>query len=591
MLSSIKDYLKKNNHKIDIDTIAELLSEAGLDTADANNEHEFDEILEDLASHGAIISGYNDDAEGIEGADYINNYIPTVAYKKVIKRIEEDYKDKNNIDQDTLYKLCRSAVSSSVGLGELSDEMIDDIAKDVFLKVYDDKDKNMNEETYDKNDAYENALQDAYENLDLYLLEIIKDDDKGQYILDSDFDATVAGVIDDVFGEEEYKELQDDTDTYYKIFDKLVEHGIDTADKYGVPIIEDDDLKNKAPKDKSPKEDERVIINEYDRGTPAEIELIANDAFYNKIKPLQDSKKDMSDDDLIDLVKDLAKKYSIKYVAEDKYDKIYDAIMDKAINNNYDDLIHDTSDEEKANTFAQMIQDGVDAAKDKVFKASNGMNYLAAEDFDDVLKEKNGVDGYDEEYLNAVLKKLNAQITDRTHPDYPYKDSSVNEKVDIDALQEESMNDTLDQQEKFKKAGHPALKNTIVDKKNKRIITDHVNDFSNDLYDNAALAYLEKYHPDMNYAQWRTKIANNELPGEIAKYNNWLAEEGNDLFHDYAFARDDYPDKTFDRDKDFTIRTEEFANKHGALDDNGHKDYYSDRTLKNIINTLNGRLL
>ena len=358
-------------------------------------------------------------------------------------------KGRKDIDDETLYKMCAAAVDDSVGSGELDDntekDLIDNLVakaesnpaifdkygvmftteipyeelasdNDEYIPYYKyNKDKNMSKEkeTYDKDAAYANALQYACEDLDLYLLNIIKENDKGKYILDSDFDSTVAGVIDDVFGEEEYKELQNDKDTYYKLFDELVEHGLDQADKYGVPVIEDDDL----------------------------------------------------------------------------------------------------------------------------------------------------------------------------------KDSSVNEKVDIDALQEESMNDTLDQQEKFKKAGHPALKNTVVDKKNKRIITNHVNDFSNDLYDNAALAYLEKYHPDMNYAQWRTKIANNELPGEIAKYNNWLAEEGNDLFHDYAFARDDYPDETFDRDKDFTIRTEEFANKHGAPDDNGHKDYYSDRTLKNIINTLDGRLL
>ena len=413
------------------------------------------------------------------------------------------------------------------------------------------------DQNYSQDAAYANALQYACEDLDLYLLNIIKGEEGKKYILDSDFDATVAGVIDDVFGEEEYKELQNDKNVYYKLFDALVEHGLDQADKYGAPVIEDDDLKDKdinldvsTPKG---------YFNKVIKGgvSDEEIEELAKNSL-NKIA------EDISDKDyfkegydaLGTINEDIQRAFSDKWpwagvfgnhetdeeanertnAEVDIYNRILSSVINKLSTLNippseYDKfeqaakklLDNNTDTPKEKSTGGLNFEDGVNAVKNKVFQDSNGKNYLAAEDVDEIIG-----DDYGEEYLDAVLRRLNAKLTDRAHPYYPYNHKSTDApKDDYLFNQDEYMNDTIRK-------------------------------------------YLDKYHPDMTVEQWKNNIDDKEK----IKFNRW--------FNDNDIADDPFGYNAYDIARHI---------KNNKVDDNGHKDYYSDRTLKNIINALDGRLL
>lgn len=442
---------------------------------------------------------------------------------------------------------------------------------DVLSDYYDNVDQNYSQ------DAYENALQYAREELDLYLLNIIKGEEGKKYILDSDFDATVAGVIDDVFGEEEYKELQNDKNTYYKLFDALVEHGIDQADKYGAPVIEDDDLKDSSVKDNykiikdSDASDkdissmaasaaEQVAHNVTGNGDYS-VEYIF-DEINRAIQDQLENKWPFAGVHSVDETEEYA------YEKDKEMEKIYNRVLSGVLgnltankdkwningntfanineavqkllhidaskgNDSYklaDDDLKDQKDSTPqqaqkidGDTLAQLIQDGVNAAKNKVFQDSNGKNYLAAEDVDEIIG-----DDYDEEYLDAVLRRLNAKLTDRTHPDYPYGGLNFGGGVE---------------------SWGPLRKQTPEEEE--RDLNYVIGE------------YLKERHPDMSVQQWKKSLT----PQEEINFNKWHDEES-----DFGPIGNDIPSRI-------------------KVDDNGHKDYYSDRTLKNIINTLDGRLL
>ena len=149
--SPIEDHLKKKRNHITIDDVAEYLDEMGINTADANNEDFFEEVLDTIVNNGGRII----DDQGFDLDDYRRRF-PNLGDEGLTKLAKMEYE--GNDDDETMDKV-RMAYFDLLDGGRLSKGMNNDNP----IEEDDEDDSDEDDEVWDE--LMEGDLEDQFDAL------------------------------------------------------------------------------------------------------------------------------------------------------------------------------------------------------------------------------------------------------------------------------------------------------------------------------------------------------------------------------------------------------------------------------------------